>query len=306
MLRSLGVAGDTDSRAELVESLDDLVVEVTDDLFLQRWGSAPEPPPFKRPVALQLARAAIGDPQAELAPDDAEPGSLARGQGRRSRATSAPRSSVASTAAGCCPTTTCSAGSPTPSSDDEAPARDRMRRRWKIVLVDEFQDTDPVQWDVLDRAFSGHATLVLIGDPKQAIYAFRGGDVVTYLKAAATASTQQTLATNWRSDAPLVDALQRLTRGAELGDPSITVHDVGAHHQDEPAGRRSGSAAAAGPAAAGRRLHDRSRRHRPHRRRSASTSPATSPPTSPGCSARAPPSTADPSGPATSPCCSPA
>ncbi len=56
-----------------------------------------------------------------------------------------------------------------------------MRGRWRIVLVDEFQDTDPVQWQVLDRAFTGHATLVLIGDPKQAIYAFRGGDVVTYL-----------------------------------------------------------------------------------------------------------------------------
>ena len=71
--------------------------------------------------------------------------------------------------------------------DDRRPARQRMRRRWKVVLVDEFQDTDPVQWQVLDRAFSGHATLVLIGDPKQAIYAFRGGDIVTYLKAAETA-----------------------------------------------------------------------------------------------------------------------
>ena len=85
-----------------------------------------------------------------------------------------------------------------------------MRQRWKIVLVDEFQDTDPVQWKVLDRAFSEHATMVLIGDPKQAIYAFRGGDIFTYLEAADTAATRQTLATNWRSDAPLVDALQGL------------------------------------------------------------------------------------------------
>ena len=109
---------------------------------------------------------------------------------------------------------------------DDAPARQRMRQRWEVVLVDEFQDTDPVQWDVLDRAFSGQATLVLIGDPKQAIYAFRGGDVVTYLRAAGTATTRHTLATNWRSDAGLVDALQALTRGAELGDPEITVLDV--------------------------------------------------------------------------------
>ena len=71
-------------------------------------------------------------------------------------------------------------------------ARRRRRtadaQRWKIVLVDEFQDTDPVQWQVLDRAFTGHATMVLIGDPKQAIYAFRGGDVTTYLQAAETAA----------------------------------------------------------------------------------------------------------------------
>ena len=43
-----------------------------------------------------------------------------------------------------------------------------MRSRWSVVLVDEFQDTDPVQWDVLRLAFAGHATLILIGDPKQA------------------------------------------------------------------------------------------------------------------------------------------
>ena len=53
-----------------------------------------------------------------------------------------------------------------------------------MVLVDEFQDTDPVQWEIMHRAF-GHrpATLVLIGDPKQAIYAFRGADVHAYLDA---------------------------------------------------------------------------------------------------------------------------
>ena len=57
--------------------------------------------------------------------------------------------------------------------------------RYRVVLVDEFQDTDPVQWEILERAFHGHRTLVLIGDPKQAIYAFRGADVVTYLLATA-------------------------------------------------------------------------------------------------------------------------
>ena len=110
--------------------------------------------------------------------------------------------------------------------DEQAPARRRMRDRWRFVLVDEFQDTDPVQWQVLDRAFSGEATMVLIGDPKQAIYAFRGGDVVTYLGAEETASTKATLGTNHRSDQPLLDAVQAVLRGASLGDDRIVVRDV--------------------------------------------------------------------------------
>jgi exodeoxyribonuclease V beta subunit len=105
-----------------------------------------------------------------------------------------------------------------------------MRQRWRIVLVDEFQDTDPVQWKVLDRAFSGEATMVLIGDPKQAIYAFRGGDIFTYLEASETAATRRTLAVNWRSDEALVGRLQVLLGGAALGDPRIAVHPVGASH----------------------------------------------------------------------------
>ena len=67
--------------------------------------------------------------------------------------------------------------------------RARLRARYRVVLVDEFQDTDPVQWSILRRAFHGHTTLVLIGDPKQAIYAFRGADVVTYLEATRRPST---------------------------------------------------------------------------------------------------------------------
>jgi len=105
-----------------------------------------------------------------------------------------------------------------------------MHRRWPIVMVDEFQDTDPVQWRVIDRAFSRRSTLILIGDPKQAIYAFRGGDIVTYLSASETAGERKTLGTNWRSDAALVDRLQAVLRGAQLGHERIIVHDVAAHH----------------------------------------------------------------------------
>ena len=98
------------------------------------------------------------------------------------------------------------------------------------MLVDEFQDTDPVQWDVLRLAFHGHATLVLIGDPKQAIYAFRGADVQAYLAAAELADHQATLAQNWRSDPDLLRGLEAMFRGAALGDPRIVVLPVSAAH----------------------------------------------------------------------------
>src|SRR5690606_23265422 len=114
--------------------------------------------------------------------------------------------------------------------DPDSPARALMQARWPVVLVDGFQDTDPVRWNVLDRAFTGVATLVLIGDPKQAIYAFRGGDVHTYLRAAATATDRRTLPVNWRSDAPLVEALGATFAGAQLGHPDIAVRPVRARH----------------------------------------------------------------------------
>ena len=113
--------------------------------------------------------------------------------------------------------------------DTTAAARTRMRHRWKFVLIDEFQDTDPVQWQVFRRAFSDTTTMVLIGDPKQAIYAFRGGDIVTYLQAAESATTTQTLGVNWRSDRPLLDAVQAVLEGSHLGDERIVVHPVEAH-----------------------------------------------------------------------------
>ena len=228
VLTSLGVAGDTDARVKLVENLDDLVDQVSDDLFLERYGNQADEPPFDAATARGIASRVVHDPQAELAPVDAEPGSpIAERVGfgvavraeldRRKQRLGIlsfddllSRLAHALAAAG-------------------APARDRMQHRWKIVLVDEFQDTDPVQWEVLERAFVGAATVVLVGDPKQAIYAFRGGDVVTYLDALESATDIRTLPTNYRSDGPLVDALQVLMHGAELGDPRIAVHPVEAH-----------------------------------------------------------------------------
>ncbi len=230
VLRSLGVAGDTEAGARLVEDLDDLVVEVVDDLYLGRFASDREPPPFGRDVALELGRAAVGDPQAQV-PD--APGASPAGQARVEFARDVRRElDRRKRRLGLLGYDDLLSRLDTTLADPAAPARERMRDRWRVVLVDEFQDTDPVQWSVLRRAFHGHATMVLIGDPKQAIYAFRGGDVVTYLAAAQDASDRATLGVNRRSDTALVERLQVVLRGAALGDPGIVVHPVGSVHEE--------------------------------------------------------------------------
>ena len=91
--------------------------------------------------------------------------------------------------------------------------RAAIRARFDAALIDEFQDTDPVQWNIFASVFGGaDGRLHLVGDPKQAIYAFRGADVHTYLAAARSvpATARFTLPTNHRSDQRYLDALERL------------------------------------------------------------------------------------------------
>jgi len=234
MLAGLGITGDLEPGAVFVESIDDLVTDVVDDVYLGKFGRPDAgPPQLTYRQALEVAREAVGDSQAELAPADAGPDSPA---GQRYRLAQAVRSHVlrrkreqrlldyddmltrlrdALTDPGRGPT-----------------ARQRLRSRYDVVLVDEFQDTDPVQWEILRLAFHGHTTLVLIGDPKQAIYGFRGADVVTYLAATEEAGTRATLARNWRSDAALLDALTTFFGRAALGDPRIVVRPGASAHPE--------------------------------------------------------------------------
>ena len=229
VLRSLGVAGDSDAGVTLVESLDELVGEIVDDLYLQRFGQQKDVPVLTRGAALTLAREVVANPHTELTPEHPEPDTVAevRVGFARDVLTELEHRKRRLGILGYDDLLTRLAAA---LDGDDAAARDRMRRRWRFVMVDEFQDTDPVQWQVIQRAFDGHATVVLIGDPKQAIYAFRGGDIVTYLQARETATGQRTLDTNWRSDQPLVDSLQVVLRGAALGHPDIVVRPIEAHH----------------------------------------------------------------------------
>ncbi len=83
-----------------------------------------------------------------------------------------------------------------------------LRSRYRAALIDEFQDTDPVQYDIFDRIYGGSdLPAFLVGDPKQAIYSFRGADIFAYLKAQAAARERYTLDTNWRSTPELIRAV---------------------------------------------------------------------------------------------------
>ena len=83
-----------------------------------------------------------------------------------------------------------------------------LRRQYVAALIDEFQDTDPLQYDIFSRVFAGPENyLFLIGDPKQAIYGFRGADIFTYLKARQHSDQAYTLKENWRSEAGLVQSV---------------------------------------------------------------------------------------------------
>jgi exodeoxyribonuclease V beta subunit len=86
-----------------------------------------------------------------------------------------------------------------------------LRQRFPAALIDEFQDTDPLQFEIFDAVYGGaDGLLFLVGDPKQAIYSFRNADLHTYLKARGRAQAEYTLAENQRSTPELLAGLNAL------------------------------------------------------------------------------------------------
>ncbi|MDA8309151.1 MAG: UvrD-helicase domain-containing protein [Actinomycetota bacterium] len=238
MLAGLGVDGDVAAGAGLLEDPRDLIEQVVDDLYV-RWtlihGTAPS---FGRAQAVEIARAAVTNPDTPLvAEPEGSPAALRRrlAEGVRREVERRLLESnlltfddllVRLKATLCDP-------------HRGATASARLRGRYSVVLVDEFQDTDPVQWDVVRTAFgTGETVLVLIGDPKQAIYAFRGADVYSYLDAARLAGRRFTLGENWRSDADLLAALDALLDPVRLGHPEIPFRPVRAARSHEQPGLR--------------------------------------------------------------------
>ena len=246
VLYGLGTAGDVDREVTLVEDVNDLMEEVVDDLYLRKFATRPNPLDFTRSEAMEIARHVLGHPDAEFVPplspaEDRRPSGAAspRQCARRWRRASvqlkiltyddvlAPPShdplrraaGPSSRAPGCGSATTSSW-----STSSRTPTRSSGRS--------------------CARAFGeGGATLVLIGDPKQAIYAFRGADVHAYLQARHVVQSEWTLDVNWRSDQGLLEAYDALFGDAQLGYAGIA-------YRDDQGGRRQ-PAAEAGRCAGG-------------------------------------------------------
>lgn len=93
-----------------------------------------------------------------------------------------------------------------------------LQKKYRAVLIDEFQDTDPLQWEIFKRVFLPSSYLYLVGDPKQSIYAFRQADIYTYLDAAEYLGAQNRafLGVNFRSQSSLVHCLNELFSSENL------------------------------------------------------------------------------------------
>jgi exodeoxyribonuclease V beta subunit len=240
--RTLGLSSAMDPDARLVASADALITGACADALAA--ASVRTPPPVDLPpldVVVEATRKKLGGPDLTLLPDGSDPDvgrrfeqvrelvedALGRVESRR-------------------------AGEGTIGFDDvliqlrdalrgagAAAVVEAIRSRYKVVLIDEFQDTDRVQWEIFSSLFGGPdsgSTLVLVGDPKQAIYRFRGADISVYLAARETDPRPErcTLDVNWRADGRCIRGLHALLDGATFGDPSIRYLPVraAAVHED--------------------------------------------------------------------------
>ncbi|MGO1297022.1 MAG: exodeoxyribonuclease V subunit beta [Vibrio sp.] len=110
--------------------------------------------------------------------------------------------------------------------DEHHVLAERIRTLYPVAMIDEFQDTDPLQYSIFSRIYlpDPQSGLLMIGDPKQAIYAFRGADIFTYIRARQQVSAHYTLGTNWRSSKDMVEGVNRLFEQAD--SPFIYDEDI--------------------------------------------------------------------------------
>lgn len=220
MLDRLGIVADWDTSARFTKDLTQMTREVADDLYLARFQHSPKPP-FDLTFARKIARQAVEHADelliVEEHREEIEFAEAVRAEvaARKARARLYTYDDLIERMR--------------LTMDDPVSgpvARRRLSTAFPIVLVDEFQDTDPAQWAIMSQAFVGTSTIVLIGDPKQSIYGFRNADLNCYLEAMSQANQHFTLPSNYRSDPGVVEAISRLFAGTEFGDPRVRAFPV--------------------------------------------------------------------------------
>ena len=219
--RVLRMAGSTAQLAAMGGSGSELVAEVVNDMLVA--DSVSNAPIIKSARLELLVKAKLGNPTAQLWPAGAALDLVQRCVDEVSRRMTSTLSydALLQTAVRLV------------ANPEAAALRAAVRERFAVAVVDEAQDTDPLQWQLFDELFplQGNGRLIVVGDPKQSIYAFRGADVNSYLQARASAE-RKTLSTNYRSDQALLDVLNCLMAGARFG-PQIEYQPV----QAEPRNR---------------------------------------------------------------------
>ena len=134
------------------------------------------------------------------------------------------------------------AGQPGSDNDGELLAQ-AIRSQYRVAMIDEFQDTDPLQYQTFHTIYMNGGDpavgLFMIGDPKQAIYGFRGADIFTYMQAREQVHSHYTLDTNWRSSDAMVAAINSVFRNSPepfIYNDSIPFEPV--HPASGAAGKR--------------------------------------------------------------------
>ena len=118
-------------------------------------------------------------------------------------------------------------------SKDGRWVRKRIQERFRLICVDEFQDTDALQWYILYQLFgASNHYLYIIGDPKQAIYRFRGADIHTYYEARQMAGNRLTLQKNFRSHPRIIKSVNRLFQRSEFGGEPYRYVDAAKQSSD--------------------------------------------------------------------------
>ncbi|MGB2078398.1 MAG: exodeoxyribonuclease V subunit beta [Vibrio sp.] len=108
--------------------------------------------------------------------------------------------------------------------DETGAFSEKIANQYPVAMIDEFQDTDPAQYNIFSQIYlnRAHTAWMMIGDPKQAIYSFRGADIFTYIKARNEVSDHYTLGTNWRSSQGVIQGVNTLF---EFDDNPFIYHE---------------------------------------------------------------------------------